>query len=170
MFTWTKELNFPNISSGKYSGIHKVQQEPVTGYKKIACSCEKEQENGLTDSTRITRYMIAQLEIPVGATIVRSKSDGLDGVPPASNLRTDCAIVKNIQEIGSSPSESLTPESVPKFLSSLNNCVCHSMWDKTYRYDIGQEHRPKKLLNTDLDKVFTSGIHFFLNKNEANNY
>jgi len=155
-----KELEY-----GINKGIHKVT-EPVVGYKKIKCVCEL--KSFFSDTIKIHKHdAIAELEIPPGAEIIRPEilktnyNSCTSSQEISNKLRTNNAIVKNITEVTRIPR---------RIFTYLDNCICYSLYDSKYRYNIGKEHKPDTPLNKDLDKECTTGIHFFIEKSEAKKY
>lgn len=147
------------------SGIHNVDK-PITGYKKIKCTCEVSillsfLRNPKIPKIETTTFAIAELEIPKGSTIIRSEfsstdSDGNVTKYASRKLRTDRAILKKIEN--------------NSFFSKKENCVCYSIFDKNFKYKLGEEHKPERPFDSRIDTECVSGIHFFLNKDQAENY
>nr|WBF70941.1 hypothetical protein [Megavirus caiporensis] len=130
-------------------GVYQTTR-PKTGYKKIRCF-------NYRDSLPLNFSeidAIAELEIPVDSTIVKTRT---------SKLRTNQAIVKSIKFIcdDSVVDESFVDESF----------VCYSVWDRSFIYRTGKKVSPKNEgLNLDPDNSCGSGINFFNSKKEAINF
>jgi len=140
-----------------------IVYKPLTGFKKIHCECIK--TNWFRFTQKYYTTAIAKLEIPHGATIIRYQSPSFyfystkfktDCV--STELRTDKAIVKNID----------TAEDLPKY--SEEECECYSFHDPDFKYNVGDSIKPTKPLNTNMEEVCASGIHFFFSKKEASEY
>ena len=150
------------LRSGNEFGIHKVQQ-PITGYKKIQCDCPRSNFFAwLNDGKTINP--IAELEIPTNATIIRplvttKSSFSAPESHISTKLRTDVAITKKIK-----------PVSLFALMFNPSNCRCYSLIDNNYEYSVGKEQKPIKDFDDDVSTGCTSGIHFFLEKREAENY
>jgi hypothetical protein len=154
------ELN--QIPSMMYSGKYLVEK-PITGYKKIICTCNEVSKfwsifgkSNITKSIKLE--MVGTLEIPVDATVIKPLSMDYLGksLNHRTKLRTDRAILKSVE--GGS------------MFSEMIGCDCHSTHDNNYKYNIGHEHKPEKPFDNDITRDCTSGIHFFLSKKEAKKY
>jgi hypothetical protein len=136
------------------SGIYDVGI-PIIGYKKV-------RYRTLSSLTiipyYIQNYAIVELEIPIGAKIVRpfSRYDSYEQIHnPSHKLRTDKAIVTNIYW------SDLTEISDP--------CEFYSYFDERFKYVKGREHVPN-YFNDDVTQELCSGIHFFQTLGEAQDY
>ena len=159
-----RNLTEQQLRDGKFHGAHRVQT-PIIGYKKIKC---QPTNVGLfswlpfmpqADTKRFDA--IVELEIPQHATIIRPlflDIDFRDGV--SNKLRTNIAIVKKIEQ------------HPPRrwFMNNLSDCECYSIYDNKYKYQIGQEQKPTENFNDSINSECSSGIHFFLEKEDAKNY
>ena len=165
MATDSPILNLQELIDGNHYGTHRVQN-PITVYKKIRC---KERMNFVDLFFKYVLFRqfsekpefdaIAELEIPKDAIIVRSLTYGYDSnVSP--KLRTDRAIVKKIKANRSND--------VSQY--DMGNCECYSIFSNKYKYHVGKEQKPEKDFNNNVFKECTSGIHFFLEKYDANKY
>ena len=142
---------------GKVAGLHKLDQ-PLTGYKKIKCIC-----------LSATVDAIAELQIPKDSTIVRPNEkygllNALDSgeVWPSKRLRTDCAIVKNIEYPGAFPYSFL--------MANFSSCVCYSNFDKSFNYKIGHKPNHEEMLDTNIDSSSRTGINFYISKDGVKDY
>lgn len=141
---YTPILTKEELSSPNKFGLHKVS-EPIEAKKYIGCNCFR-----LFDSKTWSLYpefrsfvTTAQLEIPKEAIVIK---------PIDSNdLRTDCAIVKDIYL-----SDNFLPE----------QCKCFSHHFPNFKYKINAKHYPEHPLNQKVDLIHTSGIHFKLSDNK----
>jgi hypothetical protein len=159
-------ISIKQLHQATVAGKHLVET-PITGYKKITCTCE-EIPNFLSKligkpTVVKTTNALAELEIPKGAVIIRPKISTMDYFGNVTNyvgtkLRTDHAILRNVkyglmfEKIGNS------------------NCTCYSSYNNNYKYNIGQEHTPIQPFNNDITYECTSGIHFFLSEDDAKHY
>jgi len=135
------------FENGTY-GIHNADK-PITGWKKIFCDC-----NGFRN--RIP--FIAQLIMPIGATIVTPRG--------WYKYRTDKAIVKSI--IPADEADNDIKKLGPNYL--YQNCECYSWINISYRYQVGKIHEPRSPLNKDIREDCASGIHFFDNRRDAEDF
>ncbi|QGR53612.1 hypothetical protein [Moumouvirus maliensis] len=114
---------------------------PTRGFKKLVCYRNAENKYKFP--------AVATLVIPPGSTIVRPEwGDG--------KSRTDEARVESI--------ETLSGNIVP------DDFVCRSPTHGKMIYKIGSVVKPKEDLDTNINKICTSGIHFFFHKKEAMDY
>ena len=167
-----RNLTEQQLRDGKIYGAHKVQT-PIIGYKKIKCqSTNARLFSWLPFMLRPNikeLYAIAELEIPQDATIIRPSvicDDFLaftSSVEVSNKLRTNTAIVKKIERHPS-------PMLFVNALNNLSDCECYSIHDNQYKYQIGQEQKPIQNFDDSINSECTSGIHFFLEKEDAKNY
>lgn len=168
------QLSREEFLSGDNAGLHTVEGESIVGFKKIKCECNSNKLwQWLTNQNTETQIIsaVAKVEIPDGATIVRpaiqTSSRYIGEYEEVSNkLRTDKLIVKEIKAI----------ETMNK-LRNLSNCSCSSFFlsnvmprEKSYYYRVGKVHKPREPLDKNVTEQCTSGLHFFLNESEAQNY
>ena len=161
-----KYLTERQLCNKKKCGTHKVQKQ-IVGYKRIECECISTNFfawlNNEKHSTKTIKVnAIAELEIPINATIIRplitTESFCVDSfVSPG--LRTDKAIVKKIK-----------PTNPLNFKFDSSNCKCYSLYNNDYEYSINKEQKPTKEFDDDIYNYSTSGIHFFLSKSDVRNY
>ncbi len=124
------KLSYDDFLLGKKEGVY-IVENPIIGYKKIKCDIEK---TLFFENQNINCFAIAQLEIPIGSTIIRPKFcyNNHYYIPTyiSSKLRTDIAIVKNIDIINPSEQNSL--------LSMLfkTKITYYSLFDDDYKYEI----------------------------------
>lgn len=161
-------LTKQQLESGKLGGTH-VVKEPIQGFKRIQCDCDPVLGLFLnTDTKNIAS--IATLEIPPGAKIIRAHSFyedryvGGETDYVSNKLRANKAVVKNIEP------KYDNSQKINNLFSTIKNCVCYSLYDKEFKYEIGQTVTPKKDFNSDSSRECESGIHFFLDKDEAKDY
>lgn len=141
------EHNFNRIGAFKL-------KKPLIGYRKIRCTCTI--YNGLWSKIfspkkpdTITKYMLAQYEIPEDAIVVRSVHNswgGIGGFEPSRMLRANKAIVKNINFKG------------------MKNCKCRSPDNKYTYYNVGQQIEYLRSFEDDPFVEYGEGINFFLSK------
>lgn len=146
-------------------GIHKVTDKPITGYKVAFFKLRSEGKPSLYDVNNPHNFCILELEIPIGALIVRPfESSRGDYIGPiiSNKLRTDRLFVKSIESM------KFEDKLIKKQLS-LNDCYCYSYWDNSYEYT-DQEMRPESPLSHCLNSNCESGLHFFLHKENAEKY
>uniref|UniRef100_A0A6G6AAA0 Uncharacterized protein n=1 Tax=Borely moumouvirus TaxID=2712067 RepID=A0A6G6AAA0_9VIRU len=117
---------------------------PTRGFKKLVCNRKAHEK---CKSCKFPA--VATLVIPPGSTIVRPEyGDG--------KSRTDEARVESI--------ETLSGEII------TDDFVCHSPTHGKMIYKLGSVVKPKKDLDTNVQEICTSGIHFFFHKKEAMDY
>lgn len=156
-------------------GIYKVTDSPITGYK-IANYYPKNQE----ERKQLHRTCILELEIPIGALIVRAyeNCDPLlyRNQKISNKLRTDKLVIKNMEHHGylGKPNQVTYMSNIDnlngaKKQLSLKDNTCRSYWYEYYEYT-EQEMYPTRPLSLSLFDNCDSGLHFFLHKEEAENY
>lgn len=148
-----------DLYTGRQYGIFHVLN-PLVGYKQIKCNkvwtnsnlIDKSKDNQVSFHITQTVNAIVELEIPVGATVVRPmEPDDLKSLYGNLDVRTDQAFVKNIYPITSVPSD-----------RSLLDCDCYSTHDNTYKYEVGKLHQPREKFNDNPSHSFGSGIYFHM--------
>lgn len=159
--TESSKLNRQELLDTKNPGIHVVDQ-PLTGFKKIHCDCDPVPRGfwPFIFQTKTKQIdAIAELEIPVGATVIRSSL-----FEKSTRLRTDQAIVKKI-------SHASFYQSFWNYLNPLcENSKCYSVYDPRYTYNLNQLHVPKMPFDRDVENDCVSGIHFYATKGDAKKY
>jgi hypothetical protein len=74
----------------------------------------------------------------------------------SDELRTDRAIVKNIIVDDNHVTQNIS------FFGLTITCSCFSLYEESYKYQVGHEQSPDKPLDKDVNALDASGIHFFL--------
>lgn len=123
------------------SGMYEVET-PIIGYKKVQCQVRY----------RKSRRCIVTLVIPKGAKIVKP----LPGRHDFEKLRADQAYVQDIK-----PFEW---EMFP-----FDKLKSTSLYDENFKYEKGQKVQVP-VLNDDIEKVCTEGIHFFSDIDSAKEF
>jgi hypothetical protein len=155
-------LTKEKVVNGKKSGIH-VVENAIKGHKILECKCT-EFFLGLFPKNSHKQRATANLEIPVGATVVRPQECywnlrqlGSEFTRvPSSSLRTDCVIV---EEIIDSDGFDINKKSIPFGWSRI--CNCYSQYNNLYKYNVGYKHRPEEPLDMNIENTCGSGIYFF---------
>lgn len=131
-----------------------VQERPATAFKKVRC---------------YSRDCIATLVIPEGAQVVipsKEKCVEYGGghyaaciksvQTVADKFRANKALVVSIDQIdGGNPQA---------------HRQCFSKYDKSFKYSEGQTVTPDKQFNSDPSKGCESGIHFYADRDKAENH
>lgn len=175
--TESSKINRQRLLVARDPGIHTVDQ-PLTGFKKIHCNCDPVPRGfwPFIFQAKGTKQIdaIAELEIPVGATVVRPTkiirgNYRLNNEPirAASNkLRTDKVFVKKIE-----PANSIETFLTNFFYPLSQNSECYSHHDHLYNHHDDQQKIPIYYgLNENIYEKNAPGIHFFATKEEAENY
>jgi hypothetical protein len=151
-------LTRDELFRGYMSGTH-VVQEPIIGYKKIACRFRPTIISALriSNNTDEVEHCIAKVEIPIGATIIRPYNQNLysNYMTTSDKLRTNRY---KMLEINQMPGD----------------------YFKKKIYDAWSIHRPafkyetnamyEETLDPSESVVCTNGLHFFLNNRSAEYY
>lgn len=130
----------------KEPGVYRTTQ--TLTYPKIIM-CQRKQSS---DKPTRPESVLAQVEIPAGATVVRpSVSNSWGGT--VGKLRTSDYRLKSIN------GSTTMPE---RFVG------CQSWLFDTFAYQVGQTYTSK--LNTDLNDTCTDGLHFFETEAQAKQF
>lgn len=169
------DLSRQELMDGKFSGIHNVTV-PIIGYKKIECICnDNPWWKFLGDNFKCTRG-IATLEIPIGSKIVRPlylkhRDFEVEHYAPAEKLRTDTVIFKNYEPLNNIIcKQSIINDIWRRYYIMINNCYCYSIMYQNYEYKQNEKHESQRALNLDITENCGSGIHFFIEKENAIKY
>ena len=155
------KLTETELRNGTKAGTHDVTKTLI-GYKKIECRCSR------FSGSEITAEAIATLQIEPGSTIIRpfipiknyfGTTIGIS-TSVSNKLRTNRALITDITDI--------KPYFYRNYL--LNECECYSIRDHSFKYTVGKIIEPIKALDTNIKKECTSGIHFFNQKKDAQDY
>lgn len=157
---------YSEIPPRRRAGIYTVENEPVSLFKKVACECKYRpyQPWLWRNNQKITA--VVELEATQKARIVRPhQPNHLE-----DQLRTDRVSVIDIR-----PHRKYGGIWENDKISDPHNyfdCQCSSMvrYYDPVSYRIGATVTPKLPLNTDLHTVGGSGIHVFLDYEQAKNY
>lgn len=148
-----------SLLRGDAYGIH-VLGESIDGYKKVNCVIEYKKAVKYEDFSVQTEVLpekcVAKVKIPQGATVVRPYTEDIDGDKSISNkLRTDTYEVLDFYSID------YQPNVIEKKIigASSMHSPAHYPYEKDKRYT--------EKLDQNVNKQCTTGLHFFLTKNEA---
>ncbi|AKI79953.1 hypothetical protein QJ850_gp746 [Acanthamoeba polyphaga mimivirus] len=140
--------DFANIQKNK-SGIY-ISNDYITVYKKVYC------KNPLYNSKMsfdiFNLESIVELEIPPGAIIVKPVSNNYTNM---NKMRTNKAIVNKITRL-------IDNKQID------DSYICYSTYDPSFRYKIGSTVKTR--LDINVNRTNVSGIHFFKDQKEAENY
>lgn len=133
--------------SGTRPGIWKLDR-PIVGYKRINCDCE--------NNIRNFRFkFIAELMVPIGAKVVRSKQ----GTIVSDKIRTDNYTINRINAMSI-------------IVPAYEKCVpinCRSIENTSFKYEAGKSYQPDKL-DERTNVECTNGLYFFFKEQDAYNY
>jgi hypothetical protein len=151
------------ILRGETFGTH-VLDEPIDGYKKVECVVEykkifTEKNEPTIRTEQVFENCIAKLKIPKGATIIRSYSDdNYNNVIVTSNkLRANTYEILDIE-----------PTYYHSNVIEKKVIEASSLYKSSYKYEKGKTYVED--LDPNEKKQCTTGLHFFLNRNEAQLY
>jgi hypothetical protein len=142
-----------DVLEGKSEGKITLKQ-PLTGYKAIVCETALPSLPAslftVPKSNAKPDIFFAQITIPAGATVVRSRRYQFwpaISSSPSPKLRSDTQVIDKI----------LTDQPFTK---------CYSRHDPTFTYEVGKTYKPDKL-EFDLDEEHTAGLHFYIDHEVA---
>lgn len=147
--------DFANIQKNK-SGIY-ISNDYITVYKKVYCKNLLYNSRMSFDSEETVHDIfnpesIVELEIPPGAVIVKPVSNNYTKM---NKMRTNKAIVNKITIL-------IDNKQID------DSYVCYSTYDPSFRYKVGSTVNTR--LDTNVNRTNVSGIHFFKDQKEAENY
>jgi hypothetical protein len=131
----TKRVNRDYWGQGNFKPFKVVLSKPLRGFKKV-----------YGDNHTLKAQLIAELEIPVGATVVCGMNGGY-------KLRTDKARVLSIETIRSK-------RPAKKAVSGHNS---------NFVYQVGKTATPANAFNKTFSQC-GGGLHFFLSRRQAEQY
>lgn len=146
------------LLKGDAYGTHIVSGNPLTAHKKVNCEVKVSSRWFPIFSGIKHEKCIAKLEVPTEATVIRALViDKYHMTETVSNkLRTDVYKVLDISPL----QESKTQNKEVVRASSVHK--------KSFSYETGKTYREE--LDKDEYEPCTSGLHFFLNRSEAEDY
>ena len=136
-------LTLEELKSGDKSGTHKLSHSLV-GFKKVEC------KNGGLPIT-----VIAKVEIPAGAIVIKPAIQPSTVIPPNRKIRTNKLKVIAFYDINGG------------LLSG--DGTYYSIHDKKFAYVKGKTLVPDSF-DTDLEQECTNGLHLFLTEEDAKKY